>query len=60
MNFVKDERELEKFTNNRVSIRQFGSLNLKYSHICVFVILKILNRSQSKFLHIDFRVYFTS
>lgn len=61
MNFVKHERELEKFTNNRVSIRQFGSLNLKYSHICVFVILKILNKSQSKFLYIiDFRVYFAS
>lgn len=31
MNFI--ERELEKFTNNRVSIRQFGSLNLKNSDI---------------------------
>lgn len=29
MNFVQYERELEKFTNSRVEIRQFGSLNLK-------------------------------
>lgn len=56
MNFVQYEHELEKFTNSRVEIRQFGSLNLK-KFWYLYVMLKILNESQSKLLYIDF-VYF--